>query len=529
MVEIIDIHKLGDDMGDKTVAVDAFEGNNLVLIDEGHRGAASGSDGPWMRYRNALCAKGFSYEYSATFAQAVKGSAAMTDLYAKAILVDYSYRWFYGDGFGKDYQILNLDEDSDEQYRQTYLIACLLFFVQQRHLHRHHGPAYRPFQIEPPLWVFVGGSVTAALSKDDQTDIIEILQFVDRYLRDRRDSIERIGQVLSRGIRTDKGRDLFAGRFSALIASGLSAEQLYAASLDLVFNAPGGGTLWVEKVDGAAGEIALRVADRDPFGVINVGDDAKLVKLCEDKGLQTRVSTFGESLFHGINTAESTISLLIGSRKFSEGWSSWRVSTMGLMNIGRSEGAQIIQLFGRGVRLKGYAHSLKRSGRAQLADGIPRPPHLSILETLAIFGVRADYMAQFREFLEDEGLAPNDEQVELLLPVITNLGTQVLKMPRLKAAVQGASTGAAEAFRGSALFRMGRYQPSPSSAVPCAAARHRLAVTAPAPWWAPSLVGRGGRPTCRRASPRRTAARRAGLAADLRPGAPLAHRQRRGR
>jgi hypothetical protein len=34
-VEIIDINKLRDVMGDKTVAVDAFEDNNLVLIDEG--------------------------------------------------------------------------------------------------------------------------------------------------------------------------------------------------------------------------------------------------------------------------------------------------------------------------------------------------------------------------------------------------------------------------------------------------------------------------------------------------------------
>jgi len=50
--------------------------------------------------------------------------------------------------------------------------------------------------------------------------------------------------------------------------------------------------------------------------------------------------------------------LLIGSKKFSEGWSSWRVSSMGLMNVGKSEGSQIIQLFGRGVRLKGYQFSL---------------------------------------------------------------------------------------------------------------------------------------------------------------------------
>ena len=102
--------RLRDEMGDRTIAVDAFEGNNLVLVDEGHRGASGGEEGAWMRFRNALCEKGFSFEYSATFGQAVKGSPKLTELYAKSTLCDYSYRYFYGDGFGKDYQILNLDE-----------------------------------------------------------------------------------------------------------------------------------------------------------------------------------------------------------------------------------------------------------------------------------------------------------------------------------------------------------------------------------------------------------------------------------
>lgn len=79
-------------MGDKTVAVDAFEGNNLVLIDEGHRGVAAGEEGAWMRFRNALCEQGFSFESSATFGQAVKGNKALTEPYAKSILFDYSYR-----------------------------------------------------------------------------------------------------------------------------------------------------------------------------------------------------------------------------------------------------------------------------------------------------------------------------------------------------------------------------------------------------------------------------------------------------
>ncbi len=80
-VEILEITRLRDEMGDRTVAVEAFEGNNLVLIDEGHRGAAAGEEGAWMRFRNALCEKGFSFEYSATFGQAVKGNPALGDLY----------------------------------------------------------------------------------------------------------------------------------------------------------------------------------------------------------------------------------------------------------------------------------------------------------------------------------------------------------------------------------------------------------------------------------------------------------------
>ena len=34
-IEIIDIHKLEEESGDKTVAIESFEGNNLVLVDEG--------------------------------------------------------------------------------------------------------------------------------------------------------------------------------------------------------------------------------------------------------------------------------------------------------------------------------------------------------------------------------------------------------------------------------------------------------------------------------------------------------------
>jgi hypothetical protein len=43
-----------------------------------------------------------------------------------------------------------------------------------------------------------------------------------------------------------------------------------------------------------------------------------------------------------------------------------------------------------------------------------RPKHIGVLETLSIFGIRADYMAQFRDFLEEEGLPINDDRDECL-------------------------------------------------------------------------------------------------------------------
>lgn len=447
-VEILEVTRLRDEMGEKTVAIDAFEGNNLVLVDEGHRGASGGEEGAWMRFRNALCEKGFSFEYSATFGQAVKGKPKLTELYAKSTLFDYSYRYFYGDGFGKDYQILNLDEGTQQNHIELYLVACLLSFFQQQRLYREHGATFRPFNIEKPLWIFVGGSVTATLAMRDASDIVEILQFLARYVADRAGSIQRIERVLNQGLITATGRNLFAGRFAYLNTCGLTATQVFDETLSTLLNAPGGGQLYVENLRGAAGEVALRLgAENEAFGVINVGDDAKLVKLCEKNGLSTGEREFSGSLFHEINKPHSPVNLLIGSKKFTEGWSSWRVSTMGLMNVGKGEGAQIIQLFGRGVRLKGYDMSLKRSGKTHLPEGVDRPKHIGVLETLGIFGIHADYMAQFRDFLEEEGLPTNDDRIEFLLPVIKNLGTQKLRTIRLKKTINGVSTEFGDAFR----------------------------------------------------------------------------------
>lgn len=433
-VEIIEVTKLKEEMGDKTVAIEAFEGNNLVLVDEGHRGA---SGDVWKSMRDKLSEQGFSFEYSATFGQVVRAATGATQKkleqeYAKCILFDYSYKYFYRDGYGKEYRILNLADDRDTEIRSLYLTACLLSFYQQLRLHKDKGAEFAKFLIEKPLAIFVGGSVNAVRTESGRevSDVTTVLLFFKEFVENSGSAtVKRLTRLLNYDgtLRDQKGRPVFgSGAFEYLNTLGLTAEQAYSGILELVFNAPFQAALHVDLLKGSDGELTLRLGDNEAFGVINVGDAPKLHDLCERAGLITEEKQFSGSVFARLNDKDSGVNVLIGSRKFTEGWNSWRVSTMGLMNIGRSEGSQIIQLFGRGVRLKGFGMSLKRSSMLELN---PKPPKsLRFLETLNVFGVRADYMTQFKEMLEEEGVPPGDVEDVFELPVINNLGSKKLKV-----------------------------------------------------------------------------------------------------
>jgi len=376
-VEIIDVNKLREESKEKTVAVDSFEGDNLVLVDEGHRGAGGVE---WMDKRNRLCERGFSFEYSATFGQAMKaaGNASLTQAYLKCILFDYSYKFFYSDGFGKEYRILNLGDDQDDVIRNLYLTACLLAFYQQLKLFQDRKGSFARFLVHEPLCVFVGGSVNAVRteSRRQVSDVVDILLFLASFVSNRRDAAARLDRLL-RGeavLRNAQGHNIFDNAFPYVVRLGLDAETLYDNMLKTVFNASSSGKIHVENLKGTDGEIALYLGTSStPFGVINVGDTTALCHLCEGReGLDVKDRSFSGSLFKDINKTDSELKILIGSKKFTEGWNSWRVSTMGLMNIGRTEGSEIIQLFGRGVRLKGFEFCLKRSRELE-GISVPEP------------------------------------------------------------------------------------------------------------------------------------------------------------
>lgn len=440
VVTIVEITTLRDKSKERTVAVTAFEGKkgNLVLVDEGHRGSSK-EDGEWRRHRQTLAKNGFAFEYSATFAQAAAKDASIEEEYGKCVLVDYSYYRFYEDGYGKHWHIMNLRPgaakvqratDLEGEHLRAYLTGALVVFYQQLETFAAASALAGEYRIERPFCVFAGGSVTGGKEgKEEQSDMTRVVGFLAMFVAAKhRAETLRILEGLLRGtseFRTRQGRDIFdlvtvlPVVMRQVQEQRLDAEGLYGRMLERIFNTKTPGILHVAELKEAEGEIALTVGGAAPFGVINVGDAPGLRKKIEDEVIDNVVvkdKAFGRSLFQGIDTNGSELTMLIGSRKFTEGWSSWRVSLMGLLNIGRSQGTQIIQLFGRGVRLRGKGMSLKRSSSKAPKDA--EEQQLKVFETLNVFGVRADYMDIFEDELKAEGFDEADGPKVEPLPVV---------------------------------------------------------------------------------------------------------------
>lgn len=435
-IKVIEITKIKEEVSGqdgKTIPVEAFGDNNIIFVDEGHKGHSTKAQ-TWKNLRKKIVgSKGFTFEYSATFGEITDKDDTFNE-YASSIIFDYRYKYFYEDGFGKDYNILNLKNKNE--YGDEYFTGSLLSFYEQKLYFKDYGRQIKPFNLENPLMIFVGSSVSGY---EKESDVLQVVTFLARFVNEKDLFNKHIKNIL-----TDKSslvdtndQPLFGSKFPYLrdlIRNNTSKlEDIYEDILKTLFHVKTSKTLQFIELKNADGEIGLRF-DSEYFGVINIGDVPSFLKLVEEENTYFQIgqkSNFEQSLFHKIEKKDSPINFLIGSKKFIEGWNSYRVSAMGLLNIGKQEGAQIIQLFGRGVRLWGYERYLKRSYYLEYENLIPTdiqiPNNLTILETLNIFGLNANYMATFKETLKEEGI---EEYEKVILKIKPALPTKALYVPR---------------------------------------------------------------------------------------------------
>ncbi len=389
-VLVIEMTKLVEEKkgGGVTLPIETFEGRNLIFVDEGHKGRKS-EEQKWAKLRDKLAEQGFVFEYSATFGQILtERQYDILKEYAKSIVFDYSYKYFYLDGYGKDFTVLNVKQVkiSEQEFQEVMFVANLLSFYEQLLVYEKGKELAKENNIEKPLWIFVGTTVTG---REEESDIIKILEFIRKVIYNEDWMKEWAKKILNgdTNLKDEDERDLFEERFKYLRANAIDFEDLYRR----VFR--GKGNLALYELKNVEGEIGLKIGENEYFGVINIGDVSGFKKLLEGKDFTVGQDVISSSLFDDIKKEDSKINILIGSKKFIEGWDTWRVSSMGLLNIGKGQGPQIIQLFGRGVRLKGKRMSLKRSGENS---------QIKILETLNVYGIKADYLNKFLEAIKQE-------------------------------------------------------------------------------------------------------------------------------
>jgi hypothetical protein len=419
-VLVLDINKLATEKkGDGvTVPTSAFaDGRNLVFVDEGHKGQKSeasmwkalqadlaGIDAPNPKHRGLLI------EFSATFGQVAEGEHAF-DRYAKSVIFDYAYDRFHQDRYGKDFchvRVQSKEDASVAAKRQTMTAALLSYWHQvasYRSSEAKQSAADLGLQIAAPLWVLLGLSVIGGKAQSDKeqtSDVVDVLTYLTAMLAQPNKLAESMAQLLAA---TTVGADMLPAEVRQA-TTDWNTSNLAERVLADCFGWQQGDKSVLRIIKAATGELGLGLLRGDTshyYGVVNVGDAAGLKKALEAVKLVVEDDAMSSSLFAELDTPGSGLNVLIGSRRFAEGWDNFRASSLTLLRLGQGEGSLIIQMFGRVVRFAGVNGDGKR---------LDKPPaELAPLQTAYVFGLKSGYLDTFLQSLIDNGV-PELKRIE---------------------------------------------------------------------------------------------------------------------
>ena len=358
---------------------DDGEIRRLILVDEAHIGLTSQQSGKFRELRNRLnVGNSFLFEYSATFHNVAK---ELKDEYDNAIIYRYDYARFYNDGYGKDhfFKPIAADKVATESEREIKdnLDECLRVMEEKLQIFNsvQKDEQYdNDLTVHRPLMAFMGHTVEnprdeGKNNNDEVSDIQKVLDYL---------------AALSEGER-QKFRSIFGG--------------------DII------GPLVVARNPDNNSELLLSYGDGEKWGMINVGDATSFYNSIENDRIETRLEAIENPSLHfeNLDNETSPINVLIGSRKFAEGWNSYRLSVIDLINLGSAKGNLIIQIFGRGVRLRGKGGD----GKRQYIDHKPdyRFPYQNVesnirrLETLTVYSLKQSYLKRFLDEVHAGGVS----------------------------------------------------------------------------------------------------------------------------
>ena len=357
------------------------DGKWYIILDEAHKGDKE--DSKRQHIFSILSKNGFLFNFSATFDD-------IRDLVTTCF--EYNLSTFIENGYGKKIYISEYearafrDELSEKDKLKVILRASLLLTFIKKNLEEIRKVNKNYYH--NPLMMVLVNSVNSEIA--DLKIFFDHLRIIAKGDFDK-SLIEDCKEELKKEFENKQKLDI-PEENEIKINFDVLRELTYEDILFYIFNSNVPGEIEISYNPSVKGEVAFKLKTSDShFALMKTGDMPKWLK--ETLNRFSVNHTFeDEKFFQKINSDDSPINILLGSRVFYEGWDSNRPNIILFINIGVGNEARkfVLQSIGRGVRIEPIKNERKRILyiKEKVGEDIFRKikKFVDSIETLFIFG-----------------------------------------------------------------------------------------------------------------------------------------------
>ena len=399
---------ISDTSSEKILSYEDIENNGkwYIILDEAHKG--NKEDSKRQIFYSILSRNGFLFNFSATFTDAWDLITTVFNLnleaftergYGKNIYVSQQSMEAFGKG----------DDETDFQERKNVVLKTLITLAMIK-------KAYREVSLisdgiyHNPLLVLYGN--TTSIENSDLQIFFETLGEIALNKIDTSLFEEAKNSILDEF--KNEPNYVFGNRKLTLKKADFS-NLTFDDVLKFVYNADSTGKIEVVKTQANKEELAFKLKTSDRyFASMKIGDITKWLKETLSD-YEVSENPIEDSFFGNLNSNDSTINILMGSRAFYEGWDSNRPNVMVFVNIGSGDAKKyVLQSLGRGIRIEPLKdkrqriETLSKNGDVEakqilsLLQEKKDGGSISLIETLFVFGTNEQNLREIMESIKFE-------------------------------------------------------------------------------------------------------------------------------
>ncbi|MEO0203231.1 MAG: DEAD/DEAH box helicase family protein [candidate division WOR-3 bacterium] len=355
-------------------------GKWFVILDEAHKGDTEKSKR--QNIFSILSKNGFLFNFSATFSEPI-------DLITTCF--EYNLSTFIENGYGKkiyisDYEARAFKDEFRQKEKQKIILKGLILLTYiKKQLNKIREKI--PNAYHNPLLLVLVNSVN-----QEDADLKLFFEEIKNIAEGSFDKslIEEVKEEIRKGFEEKRNFDI-PKNDELRIDLSLLSQISYDDILKEVFNTTNEGKIEISYSPREKGEVAFKLKTSDShFALMKTGNMPDWLEKSL-KQFEINYEFQNEKFFEEINSENSSINILLGSRVFYEGWDSNRPNIIMFINIGTQKDAKkfVLQSIGRGVRIEPIKNERKRLlyikekiGKAfdEIKD------YVSSIESLFIFG-----------------------------------------------------------------------------------------------------------------------------------------------